>query len=77
MITSRRWTRAVSRSRSGHTQVGGGAGAMMVRVVGGHRGVGGARAITGGGRGGAIVGRGAGWPVVRGGGSWPVIRGNC
>ena len=50
---------------------------MMVRVAGGHRGVGGARAIAWGGRGGVIEGRGAGWPVVRGGGSWPMIRGNC
>ena len=37
---------------------------MVVRVAGGHWGVGGAGAIAG-----AIVGRGAGWPVVRGGGS--------
>ena len=71
MVTSR--TGAVSWGRGGHTQVGGGGGAMMmvvrVRVARGHRGVGGAGAIAGGGRGGPIVRRGAV------GGCWPMIRG--
>lgn len=72
MVTSR--AGAVSWGRGGHTQVGWGGGAMMmvvVRVARGHRGVGGAGAIAGGGSGGPIVRR------VAEGGCWPVIGGGC